>query len=171
MTNKFLTIINGVKSLVLAISASSGVADANKIIATDSTGKIGSTLLPAGIGGEATANLIASEAIGAGDFVNIYDNGGVATIRKADASNGRIANGFCLTPIASSATGLVNLRGENSACTGIVTGNIYYLSSTNAGKPTITAPSTNGTIIQPLGYGLRTTSIIFEFDDAIENQI
>lgn len=168
-TNKFLTIAtNGIKRLVTAINTSNGVTDANKIVATDATGKIASTLLPAGVGGEATANLLASEAIAAGDFVNIFDNAGVATIRKADASNNRPANGFCLSAIANAATGVVNLRGENNACTGIVSGINYFLSSTNAGKPTGIAPSANGNIVQTLGYGLRTTSVIFEFDEPFE---
>lgn len=171
-TNRFLTIAtNGVKRLVTAIKVSTGVASANQIISTDDTGKISSTFLPTGIGGEATANLLASEAIAAGDFVNIFNNAGVATIRKADASNNRPANGFCLTAIANAATGIVNLRGENNALTGIISGTVYYLSATNAGKAVDASPSANGNIIQTLGYGLRSTSILYEFDEPIEISI
>ena len=44
--NKFLTLVNGIRTLVAAISASTGAADADKIVATSSTGQIDKSLLP-----------------------------------------------------------------------------------------------------------------------------
>lgn len=46
-TNRFLTLVSGVRRVVTAISASSGVADANKVIATGSDGRIDPSLVPA----------------------------------------------------------------------------------------------------------------------------
>jgi hypothetical protein len=42
----YLSITNGIKQLITAISSSAGVADANKIIRTDAAGKIDDTLIP-----------------------------------------------------------------------------------------------------------------------------
>jgi hypothetical protein len=44
-TNRFLTLINGVPRRVQAIASSIGVADANKIVATNANGKIDPTLI------------------------------------------------------------------------------------------------------------------------------
>jgi hypothetical protein len=42
---RFLTIVNGVKTLVSAITSTNGVNDANKVISTNSSGKIDATFL------------------------------------------------------------------------------------------------------------------------------
>ena len=51
-------------------TASAGAGDANKLISTNSSGKVDTTLLPAGIG-VSTVTATASESISAGDFVSI----------------------------------------------------------------------------------------------------
>lgn len=164
--SKFLTLaLNGTKVLREAISTYVNAATSgNKIVATKSDGKLDASLFPAGIGGEKTITAIASEALVAGDFVNLWDNEGVRSVRKADASNARQAMGFVTTPFANAATASVILNGENTALTGLVIGTIYYLSATNAGKATITAPTGSGQINQELGFALTTTSINFEND-------
>jgi hypothetical protein len=45
-TNRFLSLINGVQSWFTAINTSSGISDANKIIATNSIGEISPSFLP-----------------------------------------------------------------------------------------------------------------------------
>jgi len=47
----YLTLKNGLKTLVRAIATSSGVADADKLVRTSADGKIDSSLLPATAGG------------------------------------------------------------------------------------------------------------------------
>lgn len=163
-SNKFLTIAsNGAKRLLTAIanrvdSATSG----NKILMTRSDGYIDNSFIPPGVGGEATITAVATEALAAGDFVNVYSNSGVRSVRKADATNGRQATGFVLAAVANAATATIILRGENTALTTIAMDTIYYLGIT--GTATTTAPTTNGHLIQELGVGISTTSILFEYD-------
>jgi hypothetical protein len=162
-TNKFLGLVSGVRTLFTAIASSAGVADANKIIATDSTGKIDSTLMPAGIGA-ATESMVASEALTAGDFVNIWLDTGTRKARKADASNGRAANGFVTANVALNANATVILQGANTSLTGLTVGSRYFLSATTPGGSTLTAPTTSSHIIQELGIAVSATSINFEYD-------
>jgi hypothetical protein len=92
---KFLNLENGKRKLDSAIDSSAGASDSGKIIKLDSNGKIDLTLLPNGIGEDAV-EIVTFEDLSAGDFVNIFLDGGVAKVRKADATNSRDANGFVL---------------------------------------------------------------------------
>ena len=161
-TNKFLTVSNGQKTLDTGISTSAGVGDANKLVATNSSGKLDTTLMPAGLGVD-TVTATASEAISAGDFVNLYNNSGTLTARKADNSNSRDAKGFTLAAISNAATGTIYLSGQNTSVTALTPGTNYYLST--SGGVTATAPSTSGTIIQLLGYTLSSTNLLFEYEE------
>lgn len=161
-TNKFLTIIGGVTRFVQAISTSAGVADANKIVATAANGRLDASVMPVGIGVLAET-IVASEALTAGDFVNIWDNAGTRNVRKADASNGREASGFVLSNAANAAIATVMLSGLNNAVTGLTIGR-RYLSATTPGASTATAPSAVGQIYQPIGFAVSTTGILFEYD-------
>lgn len=161
-TNKFLTVINGIKNLTTGISSSAGVGDANKLVSTNGAGKLDTTLLPAGIG-VATVTATASEAISAGDFVNLFNNAGTLTVRKADNSNGRDAKGFVLAAISNAATGTVYLSGQNTSVTALTPGTNYFLGT--SGGVSTTAPTTSGTIIQILGYTVSATNLMFEFDE------
>jgi hypothetical protein len=134
-TNRFLTIIGGVQRLVTAIAASAGAADANKVIATGSDGRLDPTFLPAGVEMQTEA-IVASESLGAGDFINIWDNAGTRSVRKADASNGRFANGYVLAATTSGQTATVFKTGSNSALSGLAIGTVRFLSATTAGTAT-----------------------------------
>jgi hypothetical protein len=166
MSNKFIGISGGIRILFTAIFSSTGVGDANKIVQTDSSGKLDSTLMPPGIGA-ATESMIAFEALSAGDFVNIYLNSTVRNARKADASNGRIAHGYVTSSVTVGNNATVILQGTNTALTGLTIGNRYYLSATTPGVATTTAPIVSGNIIQFLGVAVTTTSINYENDDGI----
>jgi hypothetical protein len=168
-TNSFLTWVGNKTKLVRAIAASAGVADANKIIATDATGKIATSLLPNGLEIQ-SISAIASEVLSDGDLVNFWMDTGVRKMRKADASNGRAAHGFIEgAGVASGASGEVYRSGRNSAQTGFDGGVTLYLSATQAGKATATAPAlTDPFIIQIVGYGDVSGDLIFEFDQPIE---
>jgi acyl dehydratase len=169
MSNKFIGISGTVRALFTAIVSSAGVADANKIVQTDGSGKLDATLMPAGIGA-ATESMVAFEALAAGDFVNIYLNTGVRNARKADASNGRVAHGFVTASVASSASATVILQGTNTALTGLTIGSRYFLSPSAAGTATLTSPTASGHTIQVLGTAVTATSINFEYDDGIAIQ-
>jgi hypothetical protein len=164
-TNKFLTLINGVERLVQAIVASTGASDANKLISTGANGRIDNSFMPVGIGAQ-TETIAASEALTAGDFVNIYDNAGTRNVRKADASNGREANGFVLANVANAANATVYISGLNNAVTGVTIGR-RYLSATTPGASTATPPSAASQTYQTLGYAVSTTGILFEYDAPI----
>jgi hypothetical protein len=163
-SSKFLTIINGVRSLVPAIAASAGAADANKVMMTGSDGKIDLSLMPTGVG-PAVSTIVASEALSAGDFVNIFNNAGTPNVRKADASNNRPAHGFLLAAAAANANASVYRSGANTAVTGLTAGVDYYLSASMAGLSTAIAPSTAGQFIQVLGTATSSTQLYFEFDE------
>lgn len=162
-TNKFLSVANGIYTLFTAIAASTGAADANKIPMTDSSGKFDISLMPTGIG-PSTVTVLASEALSAGDFVNIYNNAGTANCRKADGANGRPADGFVLAAVANAANATVYLQGNNTALSGLIPGENMFLSATTAGTATATAPNATGNILQRLGRALNATTIVFESD-------
>jgi hypothetical protein len=166
-TNKFLTVpASGIPTLTTGISTSIGAGDANKLVSTDSAGKIDSSLMPVGIGA-ATESVVASEALNAGDLINFWNDAGTRKIRKADASNSRYAEGFVLTPVSSSATATAYLSGNITGLTGIVPGSLYFLSPTTAGGNTVTAPIASGQTIQLIGFGVSTTAISFKFNHPI----
>ena len=101
MPQRFLAREAGKTKQKKAIQQSTGAADAGKIPALDSSGRFDESLMPLGIGAQVDV-LPASEALDAGDYVNIFSDGGVAKARKADNSNGRPADGFVSEAVASS---------------------------------------------------------------------
>lgn len=162
MADKFLKQNAGVLTEQEGTVFSSGVADAGKIIALDSTGKIDSTILPTGVGAE-TKSIVAFEALVAGDFVNIFDDTGTTKVRKADAStNGKTADGFVLSTYTAGQSATVYLEGINTQCSGLTGGSYYFLSATSAGLPTNVAPSTAGQVVQRIGKAISATEISFE---------
>jgi hypothetical protein len=160
-TNKFLGLVNGVKTWFTAIAVSTGAPDANKIPMTDSAGRFDISLMPSGIGA-ATQTALATEALVAGDFVNIVNNAGTPNVRKADSSNNRPAHGFVLAAVANAANATVYLGGMNNARSGLTPGALYFLST--SGSVSTTAPTTVGHIIQEIGVASNATTIQYDFD-------
>lgn len=164
--SRFLNLVNGVKTWVTALAVSTGAPDANKVIMTSSTGRLDSSLMPVGIGAE-TQVMVASESLIAGDFVNIFNNGGVPNARKADNSNGRSANGFVLEAVANAANATVYLTGLNNARTGMIPGTAYFLGTSGGISTTPPASTSIGAIIQQLGVSANDTTIQFDYDAPI----
>jgi hypothetical protein len=161
MSNKFLTYVGNVKQLFTAIASSAGVADALKIVSTDSSGRLDSTLMPVGVAAD-TQTVVASEALSGGDFVNVFDNAGTPNVRKADADNNRPASGFVLSAVASAANATVYRSGSNTALTGLTAGTYYYLGVT-AGAVSTGVPALSGNnLVQGLGYAVSATAIAFQ---------
>ena len=82
--NKYLTQVGGVLTEVASNQSSAGASDAGKIPALDPTGRLDATMMPVGSGSEIDV-VVTSEALAAGDFVNLWASTGVKA-RKADAT-------------------------------------------------------------------------------------
>lgn len=158
---KYMSRSGGKNVLVAATQASAGAANAGDIVALGADGKIDSSMVTGG-SGPSTRPIVASEAIGAGKFVNIYANAGVLNVRLADNSNNRPANGFVLTAVASAGTAAVyDLDAVNSGLSGLTIGADYYL-GTAGGVITPALDSTTataGSIDQKLGVALSLTEL------------
>lgn len=145
---------------VVTEQAASETSAAEVIPATLATGLLDISFMPVGIG-PVTASIVSSENLAAGDLVNIYNNGGTANVRKADASTTKQAHGFVLSAVTSPAAAIVYFDDFDTAVTGLTPG-LQYLSDTTPGKPTITVPSGAGHIVQQVGIALSATSFMFE---------
>ena len=163
--NKYIANVAGVKTEVAALQSSAGAGDAGKIVALDAAGKIDISMMPVGIGAD-TRSIVTSENLAAGDLVNIYNNAGTATARKADATTaGKEAHGFVLSAVTSPAAATVYFEGTNTAVTGLTAGKQYL--STTAGLSTSTAPSSAGNIVQRVGVATGATSLNVECDEPL----
>lgn len=162
MAEKYLKNNGGVLTEEEAIQVSSGAGDAGKIPALDSAGRLDNTVMPVGIGAD-TASIVASENLAAGDMVDIYDDAGTATARKADAaSSGKYATGFVLQATTSPANATIYFEGQNNQLTGLTAGARMYLSATTPGEITATAPTGTGQVVQYVGRAINATTIAFE---------
>lgn len=143
---------------------------ANAIPAGDTTGRLDISWMPVGVGQEVTT-AIASEALTAGNFVNLYNNAGTLNVRKADATtNAKPAHGFVLANVSSSGTATIfRISNTNTALAGLTIGGEYYLSTT-PGAVIISGSFTpaSGNIVQYLGIADSATSLVFENVDTIE---
>lgn len=168
---RFLTLlIDGSTKFVSAITSSQGATDKNKIVATDGNGKLDLSLMPSGLD-VATFNAAVSENLSAGDFINIFDDGGTRKVRKADADNNRPAHGFVLSAVAANEQGLIYTKGTNTALTGLSLGSNYYLSNI-PGKSASTPVVENnelksGSLYQELGTAIAANSLEFEYNGVI----
>ncbi len=160
----FLNLEAGKKKRNTALEVSTGVADAGKMVKTDSTGRFDSSLMPVGIGAD-TQEIVSFEDLTAGDFVNIFDDGGTPSVRKADASNMRDANGFVLTGVTAPAVATVYFEGTNTQLSGMTAGARQYLNT--AGSVTETPKTATGEIHQYLGKASSATELNVEIADCI----
>lgn len=142
---------------------STGAGDAGKIPALDSGGKLDISLMPSGIGA-ATITVATSENLAAGDFVNLYNNGGTINARKADANANRVAHGFVLANVTSPANATVYYGDVNNQVSGLTVGATYFLSETAGGVVT-PAPTTAGSIVQRLGVAQSATELVVDIEE------
>ena len=164
MANKYLYNNAGTITEREALVTSAGAGDAGKIPALDAAGRLDNSVMPSGIGAD-TAAITTSEALAAGDYVNIWNSTG-AKARKADATvAGKESHGFVLASVASGATATVYFEGPNTAVTGQTPGPIFL--STTAGVGSSSAPSGSGNVVQRLGVATSATSVNFEAQSPI----
>lgn len=158
--NKYIALVAGVFTEIFGIQTSAGAGDAGKLPALDSTGRLDTTMMPVGIGAD-TAIIVASEALAAGNFVNIWSNAGTPSVRKADATTaGKEAHGFVLSAVSSAANATVYFEGTNTQVTGQVAGKVYLQITAGTGGATI--PSVSGNVVQEIGFATSATTINFQ---------
>ena len=146
-------------TIVNSKTTSAGAGDSGKIVALDAAGRIDSTMMPVGIGAD-TATITTSEALAAGDLVNIHSSTG-AKARKADATTaGKEAHGFVLSAFGSGAAATVYFEGTNTAVTGLTPGPLFL--ATTAGGVSSIAPSAAGNIVQRVGFAISATALNFQ---------
>jgi len=170
-TDVFLTVdpATGLKKQVQALATSAGAGDANKITRTGADGKLHSSLMANGV--EIQTKIYPSNGnIANGDFINIYDDSGTPTARKADATNNRKAIGYVLegNGNAPPANVTVYMSGTNSAVTIAATesGKNVFLAA--AGGFSASVPTPGATVIlQRLGIVSKANEIVFESDPEI----
>ena len=143
---------------------SQGATDAGEIVALNTEGKIDPSMLPEEALGE-TIKCTAGEALSKGDLVYLYNDDGTVKCRKAKANDiDTIADGFVKKDYNDGDTEVsVYFEGElvRDDMTFTV-GAAYFLSNSNAGQVTDTAPSGVGVVIQRIGAAIGEHTIQFE---------
>lgn len=165
---KFLRLVSGVITEIFGVQTSAGAGNAGDIVALDDTGRIDSSMMPAGLGSE-TTTATASEALAAGDYVNLYNNASALGVRKADASGGmaKMAHGYVLAAVTNGGTATVYYGNLNTQRTGLTIGSQYYLSGATPGAVVTTPPSTATHIVQMLGVARSATELLTEIQPPI----
>jgi len=157
--SRFVDYIGGVLTQVKALVTSTGVADANKVVATGADGKLDESLMPASLTLQVKV-LPATEDIAAGDFVNVFDDAGTVSVRLADASAERPADGYVKAGALTGANATVYLEGVNNQLTGLAPGQVWL---GDAGQVTQTAPASGGGgLAQIVGQAIAATELDFE---------
>jgi len=158
---KHIELINGQFREVQPVNQSAGVADAAKMVQLGPDGKLHESMMPTGLAADVKA-IIASEALAANDLVEVYDNGGVANVRKADNSNSRRAVGFVLSEVLVPGSSVsVYFEGTIIGQAGLTIGGACYLSTT--GLITQTPPvSPAAQISQEIGLAISANEVSFE---------
>ena len=152
-------------TIVNSTTSSVGAGDSGKLAALDAAGRLDESMMPVGIGAD-TSSIATSENLAAGDLVNIYNDGGTAKARKADATTaGKEAHGFVLDAVTSPANATVYFEGPNTSVTGLTPG-VQYLTTT-AGTSSTTAPSGSGNIVQRVGFATSATNLNFQSNQPI----
>lgn len=156
---KYLKQVGGVLQEQAASQVSAGAADGGKLVALDDQGRIDNSMMPVGIGAD-TAVVAASEALAAGDWVNIWNDSG-AKVRKADGSAaGKECHGFVLAAVSSGANATVYFEGTNNQVSGQTPGPVFL--GTTAGAGQSAAPTGAGQVVQRLGVAVSATAVNFE---------
>lgn len=159
---KFLNIESGLPKQEQAINTSAGAGDADKIARLDATGRWSNTMMPVGIGTE-TISVVTSENLASGDLVNLYNNAGTLTARKADnATAGKPADGFVLAATTSPAAATVYPEEAiNTGATGLTIGADVFMSVATPGLATSTVPTGAAKVSQLVGKATSATAFIF----------
>lgn len=163
--NKYLQIGSaGFPQEVVSTQTSSGVSDANKIPALDASGKLDTTLMPAGLGADSFATT-AGEALTTGNLVYLDATG---KAMKADANAvAKAAIGFVLASVALNAAVTVYFEGTITGLSALTIGATYFLSDSATGAVTTSIPTGASKIVQSVGFAISATQLSFEAGEPI----
>lgn len=104
--------------------------------------------------------VVASEAVSAGQYVNIFNDGGIAKVRLAAATAPSLqAHGYAKTSGAAGDTIQVSFDGLNTNALGQTPGLVFL--STTPGMGTDTPPAAAGQIVQRIGVAVSATEMSF----------
>lgn len=163
--SKFIALVSGRLKEIVATVSSAGAADDGKIVALDNTGRLDSSVMPVGLGDD-TKSIQASESLGAGNLVNLWNSAGEFRVRKADATQmGKEAHGFVLSSVSSGDQATVFFEGTNTSLAGLTPGR-YYLATT-PGEVTSVPPIASGNVVQYVGNAVTSTEIAFEATEGV----
>jgi hypothetical protein len=110
--------------------------------------------------------MLTSEAVTAGNIVNVYTLGGESRVRLADANvTGREATGFVLESAGSGDPVRVYTTGMNPYVSGLIPGP-QFLSET-AGEVSSTRPVAAGSFVQRVGFASNSTTLNFVTANAV----
>ncbi|MEG3639279.1 hypothetical protein [Magnetococcus sp. PR-3] len=167
--SKYLKIdtTDGKTKEALAVDSTTGVSDAGKVVALDTTGKLSLGMMPTGIGPDLKSITVGVD-VAAGDFVNIYDDAGTLKVRPAQANaNITQADGFVKEAATVGNDVAVYFEGVSDQLSGLTPGERMFLSADTAGATTNTPPTGSGHIVQYLGKAVSATELAFEATDGI----
>jgi hypothetical protein len=116
-----------------------------------------------GGGGPNSFTAVASETLTSGNLVNLWSNGGVASVRRADSTLGYETNGYVTAGFSAAATATVYTEGDITT-SGLTVGPVY-LSVTGGVSSTIpTAPS----LVQQVGFARSSTVYTFQIGTPVQ---
>lgn len=150
-------------TLLNATITGGAALQAGKLLQLDAGGRIDATVMPVGFGQDADT-MQASEALAAGDNVNVHSVSGAFRVRKADAASGKEANGFVDATVASGAQARVRWEMSNTNASGLTPGRVFLGAS---GAATSTPPTAPGSIVQIIGFTISATSYSFQYNAPI----
>jgi len=161
---KFMTLSGGKKVLTASNNSSAGAADANKIVSLNADGLIDPSMLT----DSDVTNMVSSENLTAGDYINIFDDAGTVKARLADNSNGRPAHGYVKDTVTAPATVNVYFEGANANLSGLTEGARIYLGTVGGIIETPLDPDTiTGDIHQLLGIAISDTEVNTDIQDCV----
>lgn len=162
-----LPIVQSVGSATDKAMSQKAVTDALTAINTTLGDKVDVATVQAMIDALNGTTVLATEDIGAHDFVNVYSSAGNARVRKAVANDPtKFANGFTRAAIVSGQAGFVLFVGVN-ATTVSASAPEVWLSDVTPGTFTISPPSTAGSIIQPLGVAVLGVGVSYSLRERV----
>ena len=163
--NSYLDTVSGEIQQKLASTSSAGAADAGKLIALDSGGKLPVSMLPNGVG-QLVFNVPTFENLAARAMVNFYNDAGTLKARNADATTPLACHGFVIASVtAPTAIDVYVDAGLISGFVGLTPGARYFLST--VGAITSAAPSASGNFVQYLGVAVSATELLFDPSDYV----
>lgn len=162
--NKYMELVGGKKQLKAANDVSAGVADSGKVVALNAAGKIDPSMLT----DQDVSNVEAFENLAAGDYVNLFLDGGVIKARLADNSNDRPAHGYVDDTVTAASNVNVFFEGSNTNLSGLTIGTRQFLGTVGQTISTPLDPTVvTGDLHQLLGIAISATEINTDIQDCI----